>query len=109
MKTRGKVGAIGKKSPTVMYNPRGERCAEDAMTRNPQTNTVKLSIQDYLVLIGIIIPVVATIVFTSLNKQRELGVKIETVIVQQEVIDDRVARVERTLDTLLLHDAGLER
>tara|TARA_R100001082_G_scaffold77448_1_gene45255 strand:+ start:486 stop:728 length:243 start_codon:yes stop_codon:yes gene_type:complete len=79
------------------------------MTRNPGTNIVRLSIQDWLVLIGIIVPVVVTIVMTTLNRQREIGVKIETVIVQQEVIDERVARVERTLDTLLLNDTGLSR
>tara|TARA_Y100000592_G_C5433786_1_gene299704 strand:- start:34 stop:276 length:243 start_codon:yes stop_codon:yes gene_type:complete len=79
------------------------------MTRNPGTNIVRLSIQDWLVLIGIIVPVVVTIVMTTLNRQREIGVKIETVIVQQEVIDERVARVERTLDTLLLNDTGLTR
>ena len=79
------------------------------MTRTPGTNIVRLSIQDWLVLIGIIVPVVVTIVMTTLNRQREIGVKIETVIVQQEVIDERVARVERTLDTLLLNDTGLSR
>ena len=79
------------------------------MTRTPGTNIVRLSIQDWLVLIGIIVPVVVTIVMTTLNRQREIGVKIETVIVQQEVIDERVARVERTLDTLLLNDTGLTR
>ena len=79
------------------------------MTRNPGTNIVRLSIQDWLVLIGIIVPVVVTIVMTTLNRQREIGVKIEKVIVQQEVIDERVARVERTLDTLLLNDTGLTR
>ena len=79
------------------------------MTRTPGTNIVRLSIQDWLVLIGIIVPIVVTIVMTTLNRQREIGVKIETVIVQQEVIDERVARVERTLDTLLLNDTGLSR
>ena len=79
------------------------------MTRTPGTNIVRLSIQDWLVLIGIIVPVVVTIVMTTLNRQREIGVKIEKVIVQQEVIDERVARVERTLDTLLLNDTGLTR
>ena len=79
------------------------------MTRNPGSNIVRLSMQDWLVLIGIIVPIVVTIVMTTLSKQREIGVKIETVIVQQEVIDERVARVERTLDTLLLNDTGLSR
>tara|TARA_R110002074_G_scaffold209577_1_gene378542 strand:+ start:3654 stop:3896 length:243 start_codon:yes stop_codon:yes gene_type:complete len=79
------------------------------MTRTPGTNIVRLSIQDWLVLIGIIVPIVVTIVMTTLSRQREIGVKIETVIVQQEVIDERVARVERTLDTLLLNDTGLTR
>ena len=79
------------------------------MTRTPGTNIVRLSIQDWLVLIGSIVPIVVTIVMTTLNRQREIGVKIETVIVQQEVIDERVARVERTLDTLLLNDTGLSR
>ena len=79
------------------------------MTRNPGSNIVRLSLSDWLILIGIIVPVAATIVMTPFDRQRELGVKINTVIVQQEVIDDRISRVEGTLDTLLLHDVGFSR
>tara|TARA_Y100001938_G_scaffold142317_1_gene213341 strand:- start:864 stop:1103 length:240 start_codon:yes stop_codon:yes gene_type:complete len=79
------------------------------MTRKPGSNIVRLSIQDWLVLIGIIVPIAVTVVMTTLNRQREIGVKIETVIVQQEIIDERVARVERTLDTLLLNETSIAR
>ena len=79
------------------------------MTRDNGSNIVRLSIQDWLVLMGIIAPIAIAVVMTTLSEQRELGVKIETVIVQQEVIDERVRRVAGTLDSLLLHDTGFSR
>jgi len=79
------------------------------MTRDNGSNIVRLSFQDWLVLMGIIAPIAIAVVMTTLSEQRELGVKMETVIVQQEVIDERVRRVEGTLDSLLLHDTGFSR
>ena len=79
------------------------------MTRDNGSNIVRLSIQDWLVLMGIIAPIAIAVVMTTLSEQRELGVKMETVIVQQEVIDERVRRVEGALDSLLLHDTGFSR
>ena len=82
---------------------------ENSMTRNPGTNVVKLSIGNWLTLCGILVPIAATIIFTTVNRQRDLGVKLNTVIVQQDVIDNRISRVENTLDSLLLHDTGFSR
>jgi len=64
---------------------------------------------DWLVLVGIIVPIAVTILMTTINRQREIAVQIETVLVQQEATDQRVARVEQTLDTLLLYDTGFTR
>ena len=83
--------------------------SENYMPRKPGSNIVRLSMGDWLVLVGIIVPIAVTILMTTINRQREIAVQIETVLVQQEATDQRVARVEQTLDTLLLYDTGFTR
>ena len=83
--------------------------SENYMTRKPGSNIVRLSMGDWLVLVGIIVPIAVTILMTTINRQREIAVQIETVLVQQEATDQRVARVEQTLDTLLLYYTGFTR
>ncbi len=103
------MGTLEMKKESRISPPGKGAMSEKLMTRNPGSNIVRLSLSDWLILIGIIVPVAATVVMTTFDRQRELGVKINTVIVQQEVIDDRISRVEGTLDTLLLHDVGFSR
>lgn len=67
-----------------MVRSRGTSCAD----------TVTLSVKDWVTMLGVVIPVAVLVVFGWLRHDRLLT----TLIVQQESLNDRLERVEETLD-----------
>ena len=71
-----------------MVRSRGTSCAD----------TVTLSVKDWVMTLSILVPVAVLVVFGWLRHDRLLT----TLIVQQESLNDRLERVEETLDGRLL-------
>lgn len=64
------------------------------MTRNGRTDVVRLSIRDWMGILGVLSAIIVTIFSASIQVERRLT----EVLVRQEQLEIRIERIEDTVD-----------